>query len=326
MQVSWTKGKEVFPKREPSISDGPKECISGNMLEQNAAKSKKDLDRRRFKENCHSKVSEQMAYYKMADGSFDSARFCLDAKMRTIYKARNGIPGTFLMRMVMKHFKIKGTNGSAAMMFEKCFPGKVDWITVKAAEDELQWKERARGRRLSKRRNKNKTRSPKRKAIDLVPRLTSTSSPKGGMGLLVAALQYQGTDAHECEKGENQKLTTSLCLLSDTCVDHLTSSSTAKRRRFEENLSNMRIAVPSAETLPRADDSVASSEAANLTPSICDRQSPPLLKTKRVLDARTQSSTQSMSRMLPLEILTHVVAGTGKCARPEGMGKSPRNV
>ena len=48
------------------------------------------------------------------------------------------------MRKVMSYYNHKGTNGSAAMMFEKCFPGQVKWVSIKAKSDEIKWKSRAK--------------------------------------------------------------------------------------------------------------------------------------------------------------------------------------
>ena len=61
------------------------------------------------------------------------------------------------MRKIMSYYNHKGTNGSAAMMFEKCFPGKVKWVSIKAKSDEIKWKSRAKARRGAKKRKRKDT-------------------------------------------------------------------------------------------------------------------------------------------------------------------------
>ena len=61
------------------------------------------------------------------------------------------------MRKVMSYYNHKGTNGSAAMMFEKCFPGQVKWVSIKAKSDEIKWKSRAKARRGAKKRKREDT-------------------------------------------------------------------------------------------------------------------------------------------------------------------------
>ncbi len=63
------------------------------------------------------------------------------------------------MRKVMSYYNHKGTNGSAAMMFEKCFPGQVKWVSIKAKSDEIKWKSRAKARRGAKKRKRKDTSS-----------------------------------------------------------------------------------------------------------------------------------------------------------------------
>lgn len=131
-----------------SKKQAPKEKVS----EARVGLTKTKEDRLRFKENCNSKVSAQIAYYTSGDGNFDRVKFVQDAKSKKVHGARNGVPGTFLMRTLMSLFSLKGRNGSAAMMFTKCFPGEVPWIITKAEQDEVQWKERAKTRRGRNRR------------------------------------------------------------------------------------------------------------------------------------------------------------------------------
>ena len=75
----------------------------------------------------------------------------------TKFLSPHRLPGTFLMRKVMSYYNHKGTNGSAAMMFEKCFPGQVKWVSIKAKSDEIKWKSRAKARRGAKKRKRKDT-------------------------------------------------------------------------------------------------------------------------------------------------------------------------
>ena len=113
-------------------------------------------DRKRFVENCKNKVDRQFKFYSADDGSFDSKAFIEDVEKKNVHLARHGMPGTFLMRKIMSYYDHKGTNGSAAMMFEKCFPGAVKWVTLKAEIDEKKWKSLAKARRGQKKRKRKR--------------------------------------------------------------------------------------------------------------------------------------------------------------------------
>jgi hypothetical protein len=159
-------------------------------------------DRKRFVENCKNKVDRQFIYYTTEDGTFDSKLFVEDVEKKQVYEARKGCPGTFLMRKVMAYYGHKGMNGSAAMMFEKCFPGSVKWISIKAKADDANWKARAKIRRGKKRSRKDGSSHSSSPSLCRARRTVNdinisslqpitTSSMLSSMHLLVEAAQQQ---------------------------------------------------------------------------------------------------------------------------------------
>ena len=159
-------------------------------------------DRERFVQNRKNKVDCQLAHYTTKDGEFNQVKFVSDTEKKTVFLARKGMPGTFLMREIMSQFGLKGMNGSAAMMFSKCFPGSVKWISIKAKADDANWKARAkirRGKKRSRRDGSSHSSSPSlcraRRTVNdinissLQP--ITTSSMLSSMHLLVEAAQQQ---------------------------------------------------------------------------------------------------------------------------------------
>lgn len=170
-------------------------------------------DRERFVQNRKNKVDCQLAHYTTKDGEFNQVKFVSDTEKKTVFLARKGMPGTFLMREIMSQFGLKGMNGSAAMMFSKCFPGSVSWVTEKAEDDEAKWKARAKARRTrgNKRRKKEEdeleveeeTKQPlKRRSFDAGTKISTSINHQNvripvsintqtSMALLLRAAKFQ---------------------------------------------------------------------------------------------------------------------------------------